>query len=846
MRLVERIEGKSDGNRGVWQANWGAGEILRELKERLVTVEDLALGTLRAHRTAVLVPLLGSMRRAILDAARGRKRDGVATFHDLLTWARDLLRDDRDVRARAQGRWSRIFIDEFQDTDPLQAEIAFYLASEPGSEGDWRALPLVPGKLCVVGDPKQSIYRFRRADIALYQAIEDRISSTVELSQNFRSVPRVLDLVNAHYGAHMIEQHATQPSYGPLAPEPAETGTGVWIFGEAMDAKMPEIWAAEAVGVARAARRIVDDKWDVSEGKGAARQPRKARFGDIAVLIPSRTNLRRLERAFEDVNVPYRIESGELIVQTQEVRDLVSCLRAIDDPSDQVALVAALRSIAYGCSDVELLEWHESGGRWSYESPNESAVGERVRAALGELRDLHRRRHRASVSALIQEVLDRRMLIAGAFGDVRPRESWRRYRYVLDRARAFGTSTSPTLRAFVDWIEGLQKELYRDVSTALTEEDEDAVRVLTVHGSKGLEFPIVILTGWGSSAPPRVANVLADRVNDRIEAGLGRKDSDERPWQTVGYAEAERREKQLGEAESVRLSYVAMTRTRDHLIVSLFRRAKETRAQAVAFAKTIEDWAQSQTVDIMAPPDDAMRDNSEADLEDVGYHESAEEAWLERREQSIQELGGLRLMTATSLKAAIDESSPPGREERELTTPPRFPRGRGATSLGRAVHATLQSVDLGTLDGIGAIAQAQSSAEGIVERAGEVERLARAAAASDPVKRAVASGRYWREVPIGAVVDGVVLEGFIDLLYEDAGEPVVVDYKTDRISAGELDTRMDSYRAQGGAYAVMLREALSRPAKRVEFVFAALGQTRELADLATAEREVRVSLRDGQ
>jgi ATP-dependent helicase/nuclease subunit A len=640
----------------------------------------------------------------------------------------------------------------------------------------------------------------------------------------------------------MIEEHAIQPSYGPLAAEPIETGEGVWIFGEALDAKMPEIWAAEAAGVARAARRVVDDEWSVSEGKGTARHPRKARFGDIAVLIPSRTNLRRLERAFEDVNVPYRIESGELIVQTQEVRDLVSCLRAVDDPSDQVALLAALRSVAYGCSDVELFEWHESGGHWSYERPNESGVGDRVRVALGELRDLHRRRHRVSVSALIQEVIDRRMLVASAFGDPRPRESWRRYRYVLDRARAFEASTRPTLRAFVDWIEGLQRELYRDVSTALTEEDEDAVRVLTVHGSKGLEFPVVILTGWGSSVPPRVANVLADRVRDRIEVGLGRKDSDERPWQTVGYPEAEEREKQLGNAETVRLSYVAMTRARDHLIVSLFRRAKETKAQAVAFAKTLDDWGQAESVDTGELPTAPPSVVNQTEPEDVGYHESAEDAWLERREMSVKQLSGLRLLTATGLKTVVEADSAGG-EEREMTRPPRFPRGRGGTALGRSVHAALQTVDLATLDGVTAIAHVQASVEGIPGRSKEVERLTRAAAASDPVKRALASGRYWREVPIGATVDGVVLEGFIDLLYEDGGEPVVVDYKTDRISAGELERRMESYRAQGGAYAVMVREALAKPAKRVEFVFAALGQTRELVNVAEAEFDVRRAMK---
>lgn len=846
LRLIEQIDGKGEGNMIVWQKRWRAGDILRQLKEELAAIEDAACRTLRAHRTAMLVPLLGSMRQAILAAAAERKRDGIATFHDLLTWARDLLRDDPEVRRRVQRRWSRIFIDEFQDTDPLQVEIAFYLASESGSGGYWRDLPLVHGKLCVVGDPKQSIYRFRRADIALYQAVEARVASTVELTQNFRSVPRVLELVNLHYGTQMVEDPAVQPAYGKLTADAAETGEGVWTFGGPIDGKMPEIWSAEAIGVARAARSVVDRGFAVSEGKGAKRQPRPARFGDIAVLIPSRANLRRLERAFEDADVPYRIESGELIVQTQEVRDLVSCLRAVDDPSDQVALVAALRSVAYGCSDAELLEWHDSGGRWSYESPNDDAAGDRIRGALGELHELHLRRHRVSVPALIQDILDRRLLIAGAFAEQRPRESWRRYRYVLDRARAFGASRSPSLRAFVDWIEGLQKELYRDVSTALTEEDEDAVRVLTVHGSKGLEFPVVILTGWGSNNPPRVGGVLPDRVHDRIEVGLGRKDSDKRPWQTPGYAVAERRETDLGNAENIRLSYVAMTRTRDHLIVSLFRKAKDEKVQTFAFAGTVKMWQGATPLDIATPPAVPVVPPVAFEPEDVSYHESAEAAWAERREWSVDQLGGLHLMTATGLKeGVVDGTTSMVDGETEQATPPRFPRGRGATALGRAVHAVLQIVDLATLDGVVEIAAAQAAVEGIAGRAREVERLARAAAGSDAVQRALASGRYWRELPIGGEVDGTSLEGFIDLLYLEEGEPVVVDYKTDQIRASELDARLADYAIQGGAYALLTRRVLGRPARRMEFVFTALGETRAIADLAAAEKEARARLAKG-
>jgi ATP-dependent helicase/nuclease subunit A len=840
IRLVEKIGSKHVGNKGFWDRAYGmgSGAILGELKDGLAQVEEKAGLLLDAHRSAVLVKLLGSLREFVLRAAADRKRDGRATFHDLLTWARDLLRDDLEVRRRAQLRWSRIFVDEFQDTDPLQAELAFYLAAAPDSAGDWRQLPLTPGKLCVVGDPKQSIYRFRRADIALYQAVENLVGTSVELSQNFRSVPRVLDFVNQHYGKHITWAEGIQPRYIPLAAEPHDTGTGLWTIGEELDVLQPEVWAREAEAVARAARRIVADGWEVSEGTGAGRRPRAARFSDIAVLIPSRTNLRRLERSFDAEDVPYRIESGELIVQTQEVRDLVSCLRTIDDPSDQVALVAALRSVAFGCSDVELLQWVESGGRLSYEFTGDGTI-ERVQQALARLLELHQRRHRLPVPALIQELLDERLLVAGAFGVPHPRESWRRYRYVLDRARAFEAAESPTLRGFVDWIEGLQREQIRDVSPAVTEEDEDAVRVLTVHGSKGLEFPIVIVTGWGSRRAFRPPAVLPDRVTDKLDVGIGRSDGPVGRvlWATPGYAAAEARERQLADAEGIRLSYVAATRARDHLVVSLYRRTKEEEAQGKAFAATLADSGIAVALDESPPPRATAKRPERVAYEDIAASIAAEGEWLAERGRFIEARGALRLMTATGLKASTDTP-----ESQEAPLFHGRSRGRGGTSVGRAVHAALQSIDLGTLAGLDELAAVQAAAEGIPRRSTEVAKLVRRAASSDAVKRAVASGRYWREVPVGAPVGAAVLEGFIDLLYEGPEGLVVVDYKTDSIADADVIARAREYRLQGATYALLVAATTHRAVAAVDFVFAARDRTERIEDLDQAVRDLRAQL----
>jgi len=829
LRAVEKIGGKTDGSMPDWEKKFGKGSggaTLRSLKQGLTRVEDGAGSALAGLRLEIFSAIVDALGAEVLRWSAGRRTRGLATFHDLLTWSRDLVRDNPEVRARAQRRWSRIFVDEFQDTDPLQAQLAFYLAAEPfeGADADWMDLALTPGKLFLVGDPKQSIYRFRRADIGLYERIRERIEAgggeSLRLSQNFRSVPRIVGFVNAHYQVAMQPDPGVQPEYHALAAEPAETGDGLWTFGEALDVRQPEVWNREADAVAACARMAISEGWLVSDGNGPDRVRRRARYGDLCVLIPSRTNLKRLERAFELEGVEYRIESGELIVATQEVRDVVSCLRAIDDPSDQVALVATLRSALYGVSDDELLSWVEGGGRLGYDYITPKSPAGRVRDALTDLDRLHWIRNDRSVPALIEQLLTERALVPAAFGQARPREVWRRYRYLVDRARAFAETGRTSLRSFVDWIEGIEREQVRDVSPAVAEADEDSVRVLTVHGAKGLEFPIVILTGWGSNFTRPPGSVLTDPVSERLEIGLGV--GEDKAWVTAGYAAAAQREKRLGNAEAIRLSYVAGTRARDHLVVSLFRRLTGN-VQAAAFDTTLA------ALDGVAPVVFGERPTIEPeaaviDARTPEENAAEEQAWAERRAADIATRSGLILQTATGL--AHDEAAdPPSRAEEAALRR----RGRGATSLGRAVHAALQTIDLATLADLDIHARAQAEAEGIAERTNEVAKLVRAAASLEPVREAVARGKFWREVPVGGPIKGGILEGVVDLLYDDgAGGYIVLDYKTDAISVSEVDGRLARYKPQGEAYAVLVESATKKRVSSVVFAFAAVGIWRRL------------------
>ena len=822
--------------------NWTNGS-LYEIRDQLTEIQAIARSLLDGKRSQVLNSVLKALRDFVLAYAKERKRRGVATFHDQLTWARDLLRDQAEVRARAQRRWSRIFIDEFQDTDPLQAEIAFYLAAEPQQPETrhWLDLRLVPGKLFVVGDPKQSIYRFRRADIALYQEVEKRIArqgQRLALQQNFRSLPPVIDWVNAHFRAVMGFQEGIQPEYLALVSSPraaggAAGGGSVAYFGREAErgTRQSEIWRREAEDVARACRVAVAERWRVRDAK--TQEERRAEWKDICVLIPTRTNLRRLERAFESWGVPYRLESGELIVMTQEVRELVSCLRAIDDPSDQVALVAALRSPAYACSDEELAEWRDQSGRFSYEAPGDGPTG-RVREALDDLRDLHRLRHDVSVPALVEHFIDRRMLAAAAFGRPRPAETLRRLRYVAKRARDFAATGRATLRAFVEWMEGLEREQFRDTGSSTADADENAVRVLTIHGAKGLEFPIVVMTGWGSSRRGDRTQVLPDRIGNSLQVSGGEH------WQTPGYQRAAEREKLADQAEAVRLTYVAATRARDHLVLSLHRReqwSNDPPSQAAGFAQTSDEsgLAAPLVLDALTPP---AAEAPKLLPQPSPEEQAAEElAWEQRRSRLLETLGGQRVTSATRLADT----------EPEVDAVAAQRRGRAGTSLGRAVHAVLQLLELATLAGLPELAAAQAAVEGIASRAGEVEELARRAAESTPVRAAIRAGRFWREVPLAAELEGTILEGFADLVCEVAGQLRVVDYKTDRVAAAEIEHRFEHYRLQAAVYALLLEKVTGKPVAGVDFVFVQPAAVRSLggAELAAAVTELRLRLAEG-
>jgi ATP-dependent helicase/nuclease subunit A len=821
------------GDRRKWSAlGVDALERLRAEQTELAGAVDARLATWREYRRLVVGAVAA---RFVLDGAHQRAAAGTLEFHDLLVLARRLLTHHDGARRLLHDRYQRVLLDEFQDTDPIQLDLAVRLTAVPDdTPAAGRPLRPLPGRLFVVGDPKQSIYRFRRADIATYlRAGEQLEAERVVLSANFRSSAAVIDWVNGVFSEVISPQPDVQPAFVPLdtcREGPRDHGTVTVLGVEPHDDSAGDVTAQvlrerEAAEVANAVATALRAGWPVGDGDGGLRP---CRADDIAVLLPARTSLPMLETALSRLAVPYRAENASVVYVAPEIRHLLLTLRAVADPTDELALVAALRSPLYGCSDVELYEWRTAGGRWSPLAgpPHDGLAAHPVAAALAHVGSLARRIGGAGPAELLDAIVDERRVLETALAGPDARDVWRRVRFVIDQARAWTDAGGRGIRRYLRWA-AFQAGEGRASDTILPERDHDAVRIMTVHAAKGLEFPITVLAGLTTQMQRRTAmSVVWLRPHG---AGRGTA-ADVGPGWTLADRHSELFEQfqpldeQMGDAERRRLLYVACTRAVDHLVVSLHRKpeavtdgtAKATSATVLAAAGAHGHGA--RVLDRLA---DALPRATTAASE-LPWADAGE--WAAARTRAIRQASTRSALSATRLAAMLAAAPPTGadapsaesdaglaKDPVDLDLPP-WQRGRYGTAIGRAVHAVLQDADLATGADIDGLALVQCAAEGIFGFEARVAELSRSALAAPIVQQAAAGAEHWRELFVVAELGAAVLEGYIDLLVRSPDGLVIVDYKTDQWRPGaDREARVARYRHQLAAYGVALGRLLAEP-----------------------------------
>ena len=816
---------ETGGRQTDWVDDDSGVNACKSIKASLKDLQDQLKNELADRRRHAIGDLLGPLKGFVTSYAEERRNTGRAEFHDMLTWAVALLKDD-DARRHFQERYTHVLVDEFQDTDPLQVELVRALTDRDGV-----GYPS-PGALFVVGDPKQSIYRFRHADLPTLNQLrlEPHVTQTL-ITQNFRSNTSLVGWVNHIFDSWMDGKGSPyQANYVALAsdivPPDSEPLFGVHLAGERLAERQIEtVRRREMSDLARVAREVGNGQWMVRDGDVM----RASKFGDLCILFPRRTSLPLLERALEDYEVPYTTAGNSLVFVTEDVRDLLSALTAIDDPTDQVAVVATLRSPAYACSDADLWTWAQGGYGFNYLEPSTGADGP-VARAFESLRTLHDERLDASPGALIERFVRERRLRELALAGGRAEERWSRIQFLAEMALRLADAGRPSLRDFVLWA---RQQSERDVRApdAGSNEQSDVVRVMTVHAAKGLEFPIVILTGLNSGDRGRTEKALFDH-SDGAATNIGvRMGSTSASFETGGFDELRDQEKNAGKMENVRLMYVAATRAKDHLIVSTYRKDNDGSSPAAVIAKLSEDAPQLWSP-IVPLPESPGAGGSVAEQASQVEMLDDPDTWERERDALIRQMSSSQVISASSLhdpayssRYGIIRDDKTGDEQIESDP---WRRGRAASSIGRAVHAVLQDVDLTdpTNDELGTLAAKHSRAHDVTGFEEEILRLSQATLETPVMRRAaeaLARGRAWRESYVSAPVgdSGLILEGYVDLMFEDDdGSLVIVDYKTDRT---DMESTLESvaaiYEPQLGAYIAAVRKATGCDVSEAVLVF---------------------------
>jgi ATP-dependent helicase/nuclease subunit A len=903
-RLVDLVR-----DRGFSRTRKGSGYKYSKDISRSAVLEarDALYADLQQFKRTTEADLAARLQEELASATeryqRLKETTGSLDFADLLVRARDLIRDDEQVRRHLQAKFKRIFVDEFQDTDPIQAEILLFLAGDDCTVRDSDTVRPVPGKLFLVGDPKQAIYRFRGTDVGTYWRVSKQLVQSggriLQLTTSYRSGPEIQGFVNAAFAAEMTANDVTlQADYVPLSPyraphaeQPSVVALPVprpyWGRGPLKpSARAIEASVPDAVGAF--IEWIVDEKhgWTVAEREPRGEERRvPLRPQHVALLF------RRFVNFGEDITRPYidAIEArgirhllvgGKAFHGREEVETIRAALAAIEWPDDELSVFATLKGSLFAIEDAHLLEFHHRFRQFHpYRVPRElggnngdelaltaepTAHLMPIAGALRLLQQLHRGRNHRPVADTVSRLMTETRAHVGFILRPAGEQALANVLHVAELARQYEASGGISFRGFIDELRTAAES--EAAEAPILEESSDGVRLMTVHKAKGLEFPVVILADLTCRLSRDDASRYLDAGRRLCAMRIG-------GWAPADLHDHEAEEVARDQAEGVRLAYVAATRARDLLVVpavgddaweggwiSPLNRALYPPAGSRREARRGPKCPAFKSKDsVLQRPNDEPAGSMTVCPGLHAFPSGYSVVWWDpgalaldkkplfgvRRDDLIVKdvprnvvadgRGRYDRWRLARLDARANGSAPTLQIEtvREWTAdeahelPAAF---RGATVAtidvaGRAEGAKFGGAAFGVLlHGVLAQASFDASRERLHQVARVEARLlgmdeasaAAAAARAEQVFRhpllmraraAAERGACRRETPVTlGLDDGLLLEGVVDLAFEENGDWTVVDYKTDR----EIAEASEQYRKQVALYAAAIARATER------------------------------------
>ncbi|MFJ5716947.1 UvrD-helicase domain-containing protein [Neobacillus sp. NPDC093127] len=752
---------------------WPSKEDAQYYEEKITAAFEVNIKPLvQAWKEHCHPMIVSFLKGAVQSYEQLKKERSLLNFQDLMMHTSKLLKENREVRRYFQGKYRFLLVDEFQDTDPLQAEIMFYLTSEDSTEKTWTSCKPKPGSLFVVGDPKQAIYRFRRADIDTYnrvkQLMEEHGGEVLQLTTNFRTLDTVTKPLNSVFEKHLpVVETVYQAAYRPLISYHEDEGnsfSGVKLLSVPADVKKKEeIILKDAENIALTIHNLMMQGY---------------RAKDFMVLTRYNDGVATYAKLIEDIGIPVSI-SGEVILgETREFQDLWILLKSFLDPTDEVGFVAVLRGIFFGISDEELYQWKHAKGIFSVYADIPDGLSADVKSkfalALSKLQHCQKQILTFSPTAAIEKISEEigfyPLLLTKGRGK-------RMYKSLLQVIEALRKQEAAGNTTYKQVLETLTEMIFEKTVVANLEEEADAVRIMNVHKAKGLEAPIVFLAHPAKAVSPESflsKHIKREDLSSKgfftftVDTGYQSKEM----AIPLNWAAHKAEELMYLSEEELRIIYVASTRAEKALIISANGGNKKNPWNTLLEMETIEELEipELDTVERKNP-------QSEITLRDFQSKTNSKHVWIDLSSEKSYDL-----WTPTK-----------GKDYSEITIER---ESGGGKDWGTLIHDVFEKAVQGC-DLTHYLKTALNKFKLPVAREAEVETYLQNLKKSELWGNLQTAEEVLTEVPFTLKVEKghklyplitknpedkhpFFVKGTIDLIYKRHGSWTIVDYKTDR------------------------------------------------------------------
>ncbi|WP_209124836.1 exodeoxyribonuclease V subunit beta [Alkalihalobacillus sp. BA299] len=802
---------------------WKDNDVAKEIRdERQIILSEAVAPVLERWFEYCHSRLIPFLKPALAYYQDLKKRRSSLNFQDLLSESAKLLKENSEVRRYFQSKYKCLLVDEFQDTDPIQAELMMYLTGEEAEEKNWTKLTPRQGSLFVVGDPKQSIYRFRRADIDIYQRVKEMIASTggeaLNLTMNFRTTSLVTEPLNDVFVKHLPEQETNyQAAYRPLnsvkrdeLEDEQRKGIFKWTVPNAR--KTAEVIEADADGIAR----YIRSKLLINEA-----QPR-----DFMILTRYNGGIDDYAKKLEEYSIPVMTTGEVSLAEEEELRALLYLLKFLAEPTNTLYAAAVLRGPFFGISDKLLYHFTANGGRLSLFSiiPTELKEEEQkiISTVYEKLKQYFMWRRKDTPTAAIEKILMDVGLLPMYMDLEKSKRDYTRIYQVLEKLRALEASGHTEFYAVVDHLEQLVVEESMEEMTL--PDEENAVRVMNVHKSKGLEAPIVFL------AHPKKFVDQKGRIGRHIqreqEQSIGyfcfTNDKDEMMAQPPNWKQLQAEEYEYLKAEEMRLVYVAATRAEKMLVISSMDKGNEKNNPWNDLIEGLELNEFQVPEDIPKPE---MTDKKVVNLLNLKRVREQVSNWAHSLKQSTYEV-----------------ERPTDRTESDTTSLRIARETGGGKDWGSVIHEAFEAVLKSNGEKSEVIEDLLTKYDFPLDRAEEVNDAIETFLQSPIWQRCRQADEWYAEMPFTVLVQeghplfrkekgDTVLTGIIDLIFKEKDQWVIVDYKTDRfIQKEDIDKLKNHYAKQLHVYKQAWEEITKERVGEMNIYFV---QTNECVELHT-------------